>query len=112
MHLLKPLYIQVLIALALATVVGLTAPSLAIRCEPLGDGFIALLRMLLGPIVFCTVVHGLSQVQDMRKLGRLATKSLIYFEVLSTLGIVIGAVAGNAFRPGAGLHGNFGTTAM
>jgi len=107
MHLLKPLYIQVLIALALAAVVGLAAPSLAIRCEPMGDGFIALLRMLLGPIVFCTVVHGLSQVQDMRKLGRLATKSLIYFEVLSTLGIVIGAVAANLFHPGVGLHGKF-----
>lgn len=112
MRFLKPLYIQVLIALVLATVLGLTAPSIAIRFQPLGDGFIALLRMLLGPIVFCTVVHGLSQIQDMRKLGRLATKSLIYFETLSTLGIIIGAVAANLFHPGVGLHGKFDSQAL
>src|SRR5579864_7522221 len=103
MRLLKPLYVQVLVALLVATSLGLVAPSIAVKMKPFGDGFIALLRMLLGPIVFCTVVHGLSQVRDMRKLGRLATKSLIYFEVLSTLGIVIGAIAANAFRPGVGL---------
>jgi aerobic C4-dicarboxylate transport protein len=112
MRLLKPLYVQVLVALLAAASLGLAAPSIAIKMKPFGDGFVALLRMLLGPIVFCTVVHGLSQVRDMRKLGRLATKSLIYFEVLSTLGIVIGAIAANVFRPGVGLHGNFGATAM
>ena len=112
MRVLRPLYVQVLVALVVATVLGLAAPSFAIKMKPFGDGFIALLRMLLGPIIFCTVVHGLSQVRDMRKLGRLATKSLIYFEVLSTLGIIIGAVAANVFRPGVGLHGNFETTAF
>ena len=107
MRLLKQLYIQVLIALAAAIVLGLAAPSIAIKMKPLGDAFIALLRMLLGPIIFCTVVHGLAKIRDMRKLGRLATKSLIYFEAISTLAIIVGAVAGNLFRPGAGLHARF-----
>ena len=112
MRLLKQLYIQVLIGLAAAIVLGLAAPALAVKMKPFGDGFIALLRMLLGPIIFCTVVHGLAQIRDMRKLGRLATKSLIYFEVVSTLGIVIGAVAANIFHPGAGLHAKFDTNSI
>lgn len=107
MRLLKQLYIQVLIGLAAAVVLGLAGPSLAVKMKPFGDGFIALLRMLLGPIIFCTVVHGLAQMHDMRKLGRLATKSLVYFEVVSTIGIIIGAVAANLFHPGAGLHAKF-----
>lgn len=109
MRLLKQLYVQVLIGLAAAIVLGLTAPAVAVKMKPFGDGFIALLRMLLGPIIFCTVVHGLANVRDMRKLGRVGTKSLIYFEVVSTLGIVIGAVAANVFRPGEGLHAKFDT---
>jgi aerobic C4-dicarboxylate transport protein len=106
MRLLKQLYVQVLIAVAAAAALGLAAPSVAVAMKPFGDGFIALLKMLLGPIIFCTVVHGLASIQDLRKLGRLGTKSLIYFEVFSTLGIVVGAVAGNVFHPGAGLHFN------
>src|SRR6202030_3717622 len=109
MRLLKQLYVQVLIGLAAAIVLGLTAPAVAVKMKPFGDGFIALLRMLLGPIIFCTVFHGLASVRDMRKLGRVGTKSLIYFEVVSTLGIVIGAVAANVFRPGEGLHAKFDT---
>jgi aerobic C4-dicarboxylate transport protein len=104
MRLLKQLYIQVLIALVLAVIVGFAAPSTAVKMKPLGDGFIALLRMLLGPIILVTVVHGLSGVKDMRKLGRLGAKSLLYFEVVSTLGLVVGAIAVNVFRPGVGLH--------
>ena len=110
MRLLRQLYVQVLIALVAAMLLGLARPALAIKMKPLGDGFIALLRMLLGPIVFCTVVHGLGQIRDMRKLGRLATKSLIYFEAVSTLGIIIGALVGNVFKPGVGLHANFGNS--
>jgi aerobic C4-dicarboxylate transport protein len=104
MRLFKQLYVQVLIGVAAAVVVGFAAPATAIRMKPFGDGFIALLKMLLGPIIFCTVVHGLANVQDLRKLGRLGTKSLVYFEVFSTLGIVVGAVVANVFHPGAGLH--------
>jgi aerobic C4-dicarboxylate transport protein len=72
--------------------------------KPLGDGFIALLRMLLGPIIFCSVVLGLTHVRDMGQLGRLAFKSLLYFEVLTTLGMAVGFVAVNLFQPGEGLH--------
>jgi aerobic C4-dicarboxylate transport protein len=104
MRLLKQLYIQVLIGVAAAIVLGLAAPSVALRMKPLGDGFIALLKMLLGPIIFCSVVHGLAQMRDLRKLGRLATKAIIYFEAISTLGMIIGAVTANVFHPGVGLH--------
>jgi len=106
MRLLRQLYVQVLIAVAAAIILGLAAPSVAVRMKPIGDGFIALLRMLLGPIIFCSIVHGLAQVRDLRRLGRLATKAIIYFEAISTLGMVIGATTGNVFHPGVGLHVN------
>ena len=98
------LHVQVMIALVLAVVVALVAPETAVAMKPLGDAFIALLRMLLVPIVFCTVVHGISHVQDIRRLGRLGLKSLVYFEVVSTLGLFVGLVLVNAFKPGVGMH--------
>jgi len=101
---LRKLHVQVLIALALAVVLGVVSPDTAIAMKPFGDGFIGLLRMLLAPIVFCTVVHGMSHVRDMRRLGRLGAKTLIYFEVVSTLGLFFGLVLANVFKPGAGLH--------
>lgn len=104
MRQLKKLHIQVLIALILAVLLGVFAPATAVAMKPLGDGFIALLRMLLAPIVFCTVVHGLSHVKDMRRLGRLGAKTLIYFEVVSTLGLFFGLLLVNVFKPGVGLH--------
>jgi len=108
MKLLRQLYIRVLIGLALATVLGIAAPGVAVKMKPLGDGFIALLRTLLGPIVFVTVVHGMAGVKDMRKLGRLGAKSLLYFEVVSTLAILLAAVSANVFQPGVGLHAAVG----
>jgi len=104
MKLLKQLYIQVLIGLAAAVVLGFVAPATAVKMKPFGDGFVGLLRMLLGPIIFVTVVHGMANVRDMRKLGRLGTKALVYFESVSSLGIVVGAIAVNVFHPGVGLH--------
>jgi aerobic C4-dicarboxylate transport protein len=104
MKLLKQLYIQVLIAIVLAVILGLAAPDLAVKMKPFGDAFIALLRMLLGPIIFCSVVLGLTHVADMRQLGRLAGKSLIYFEVITTLAMGLGLAAVNIFKPGVGLH--------
>ena len=100
----RKLHIQVLTALVAAVVFGIAAPDAAIAMKPLGDAFIGLLRMLLAPIVFCTVVHGISHVRDLRRLGRLGAKTLIYFEVVSTLGLVVGLVLANVFKPGAGLH--------
>ena len=104
MALLRKLYIQVLIAIVLAIALGLEAPALAVQMKPIGDGFIALLKMMLGPIIFCSVVLGLTHVRDMRQLGALAGKSLLYFETLSTVGMVVGMVIVNVFKPGVGLH--------
>lgn len=106
MGILRKLYVQVLIAIALAIVFGLVAPHSAVQMKPLGDAFINLLKMMLGPIIFCTVAHGVGHVRDFRKLGRLGVKSLLYFEVVSTLAMLTGFVMVNLIRPGDGLHAN------
>src|SRR5260221_10600338 len=104
MALLRQLYIQVLIGIALAIALGIAAPATAIEMKPLGDAFIALLRMMLGPIIFCSIVLGLTHVRDMRQLGRLAIKALVYFEVMTTIAMALGFVVVNLIEPGAGLH--------
>ena len=101
---LKKLHIQVLIGLVAAVLLGLLAPTWAVAMKPIGQAFIGLLKMMLAPIVFCTLVHGLAHVQDLRKLGRMGFKSLLYFEVVSSIGMVLGLVMVNWFQPGAGLH--------
>jgi aerobic C4-dicarboxylate transport protein len=101
---LKKLYVQVLIAIAVAIVFGLLDPQRAVQMRPLGDGFIALLKMMLGPIIFCTVVHGIGHIKDFRKLGRLGLKTLLYFEVVSTIAMLVGFTVVNVLRPGDGLH--------
>lgn len=104
MSIFRQLYVQVLLGILAAIILGLTAPGVAVSMKPLGDGFIALLRMMLAPVIFCSVVLGLTQVANMRQLGRLALKALIYFEVATTLAMILGFVAVNIFRPGDGLH--------
>lgn len=104
MGFIKQLYVQVLIGLLLAVVLGVVAPGTAVAVKPLGDGFIGLLRMLLAPIIFCSVVLGLTHVRDMGQLGRLAGKALLYFEVMTTVAMGLGFVAVNVVQPGAGLH--------
>jgi aerobic C4-dicarboxylate transport protein len=104
MAIVRQLYVQVLIAIVLAVILGIVSPTTAVEMKPLGDAFIALLRMLLGPIIFCSVVLGLTHIRDMRQLGRLAFKALLYFEVLTTIGMVLGFVVVNAVQPGDGLH--------
>ncbi len=112
MRAIRQLYVQVLIGIALAIVLGIAAPGVAVQMKPLGDAFIALLRMLLAPIIFCSVVLGLTHVRDMGQLGRLAVKALLYFEVMSTLAMLLGFVVVNVVQPGAGLHaGNLATDA-
>ena len=101
---LKKLYVQVLIAIALAIVFGLIAPTQAVQMKPLGDSFIALLKMILGPVIFCTVVHGVGHIKDFKKLGRLGAKTLLYFEVVSSLAMVVGFAMVNIVKPGSGLH--------
>ncbi len=93
---------QVLIAVALGIAIGGCFPEFGRSLKPLGDGFIKLVRMMIAPIIFCTVVHGVASMSDMRKLGRVGVKTLIYFEVVSTLALVIGLIVVNTVKPGAG----------
>ena len=93
---------QVLIAVVLGIVIGGFFPDFGKTLKPLGDGFIKLVKMMIAPIIFCTVVHGVASMSDMRRLGRVGLKTLIYFEVVSTLALVIGLIVVNLFKPGAG----------
>jgi len=104
MAMLRKPHIQVLLALALAIGFGLLFPRAAVQVKPLGDAFIALVRMLLAPLIFCAVVLGLTHVRSMSKLGRLAVRSLLYFEVLTTLGMALAFVMVNVVKPGVGVH--------
>ncbi len=98
------LYVQVLLAVALGIVVGWLKPEFGASLKPLGDGFIKLVKMMIAPIIFCTVVHGIASMSDLRKLGRVGIKTLLYFEVVSTLALVIGLAVVNWFQPGAGFN--------
>jgi aerobic C4-dicarboxylate transport protein len=104
----RPFYLQlwflVLVAMALGVALGALYPSVGAKMEPLGDAFIKAIRVLIAPIIFCTVVHGIASMANMAKVGRVALKALIYFEVLTTLALIIGLVAVNLFQPGAGMH--------
>jgi aerobic C4-dicarboxylate transport protein len=100
----RHLYFWVLLAILAGGALGYVNPELAVRLRPLGDGFIALVKMLIGPIIFCTVVLGIAGAGDMKKVGRVGGKALIYFEVVSTLALVIGLVIANTIRPGAGFN--------
>jgi aerobic C4-dicarboxylate transport protein len=98
------LYIQVLIAIALGIMLGYFFPNVAIPMKPLGDGFIALIKMMIAPVIFCTVVHGIASMSDLKKIGRIGLKTLIYFEVVSTVALAIGLLVGELLHPGAGFN--------
>ncbi len=98
----KRLYLWVLFATAVGVAIGCFAPEFAVKLKPLGDAFIAGLKMLIAPIIFCTVVLGISGAGDMKKVGRVGGKALVYFETLSTIALVIGLLVGRFVRPGAG----------
>src|SRR4249919_1497359 len=100
----KILYVQVLIAIALGILVGYFYPSLGKDLKPLGDGFIALIKMMIAPIIFCTVVHGISSMGDLKRVGRVGLKALIYFETVSTVALAIGLLVGEVLRPGRGFN--------
>ncbi|MDB6116748.1 MAG: dicarboxylate/amino acid:cation symporter [Verrucomicrobiaceae bacterium] len=95
------LYVQVLIGVALGVTVGHFFPEPGKSLEPLGKGFIALVKMLIAPIIFCTVVHGIASMGDLKKLGRVGGKALLYFEVVSTFALIVGLVVVNWLQPGA-----------
>jgi len=98
----RVLYIQVLIAIALAVVLGVVAPEFAKSLKWLGDAFIGLIRMMIAPIIFCTIVHGIASMGDLKKVGRVGIKALVYFEIVSTFALLIGVVVGEIVHPGAG----------
>jgi aerobic C4-dicarboxylate transport protein len=97
------LYVQVLIGLVLGVLVGHFVPDIGAELKPLGDAFVALVKMLVGPIVFCTVVLGICSAENMRGIGRIGLKALIYFEVVSTLALLAGLVVGEVVQPGRGM---------
>src|ERR1700731_1569847 len=101
----KILYVQVLIAILLGIVVGWLWPELATNdwIKALGDGFIKLIKMVIAPIIFCTVVSGIAHIQDARKVGRVGIKALIYFEIVSSFALILGLVVGNLVQVGHGL---------
>ena len=98
------LWFQVLVAMAIGIALGHLYPDLGARMQPLGDAFIKAIRVVIAPIIFCTVVHGISSMANMAKVGRVALKALIYFEVLTTIALIIGLVAVNLFKPGVGMN--------
>jgi len=98
------LYAQVLIAIFIGILVGHYYPNAGIALKPLGDAFISLIKMMIAPIVFCNVVHGIASIGSMKKLGRVGLKTLIYFEVISTVAMVVGVIAALVIRPGDGFN--------
>ncbi len=103
------LWVQVSFAILLAIAFGYLSPTHAIAMKPLGDAFIRLITMLITVMIFCTVVTGISGMRDLRKVGRVGGKALLYFEVISTLGLVVGLVVGNLVHPGSGFNVNVAT---
>jgi len=100
----RRLYFWVLVGIVIGCAIGIIAPATAVRLKPLSDGFINLVKMLIGPIVFLTVVLGLAGAGDMKKVGRVGVKTLVYFEVVSTLALIIGLIVANTMKPGAGFN--------
>src|SRR2546421_257862 len=100
----KSLSFQVLVGIAIAIVLGYFSPSAAVAMKPLGDAFIRLITMIITVIIFCTVVTGIAGMSDMKKVSRVGGKALLYFEVVSTLALVIGFIAAHTATPGAGFN--------
>lgn len=102
--LVKHLYFQVLVAVVAGVLVGYLDPELAVKLKPLGDGFIKLIKMLIAPIIFFTVVGGIAGMGDLKKIGRIGLKALLYFEAVTTIALVLGLVVVNVLQPGAGVN--------
>lgn len=100
----RSLYIQVLAAILIGVLIGHFAPDTGVALKPLGDGFIKLIKMIIAPIIFCTVVVGIAGMEDMKKVGKTGGYALLYFEIVSSLALVIGLVIVNLVQPGAGMN--------
>jgi aerobic C4-dicarboxylate transport protein len=103
-RLLRSLYVQVIFAIAFGVLLGYWNPALGAKMQPLGEGFIKLIKMLIAPVIFCTVVTGIAGVEDIKKVGKTGGLALAYFEVMSTVALMIGLAVVNLFRPGAGMN--------
>jgi aerobic C4-dicarboxylate transport protein len=101
---LKNLYVQVIIAIIIGIFTGAVFPSFAIQLKPLGDGFIRLIKMMITPIIFCTIISGIAGMQDTKKVGRVGVKAIIYFEVITTFALLLGLLVINILKPGAGMN--------
>jgi aerobic C4-dicarboxylate transport protein len=106
MKFLKTLYVQVLIAIAIGVLLGYYYPSFATQLKPLGDAFIKLVKMMIAPVIFCTIVTGIAGMQDTKKVGRVGAKALLYFEVVTSIALIIGLVVVNLLKPGVGMNIN------
>ncbi|MGH7025425.1 MAG: cation:dicarboxylate symporter family transporter, partial [Caulobacteraceae bacterium] len=104
MKLLKSLYFQVIAGIVLGVVVGLAWPHAGVALKPLGDGFVKLIKMLIAPIIFCTVAGGIARMSDLKRVGTVGVRALVYFEAVSTLALFIGLVVAAVVRPGAGFN--------
>ena len=105
----RELWVQVMVAIALAIVLGYVNPARAIAMKPLGDAFIHVISMIITLIIFCTVVNGIAGMENLKKVGRVGGMALLYFEIVSTLALLIGLVVGNVVRPGSGFNVNAAT---
>ncbi|MGG5292266.1 dicarboxylate/amino acid:cation symporter [Pseudomonas shirazensis] len=100
----KSLYIQVLVAITVGILLGHFYPETGVALKPLGDGFVKLIKMVIAPIIFCTVVSGIAGMQSMKSVGKTGGYALLYFEIVSTIALIIGLVVVNVVKPGAGMH--------
>ncbi len=100
----RHLYVQVLIAIVIGALLGHFSPSVGASMKPFGDAFVAAIRMVIAPIIFCTVVHGIASMEDMKKVGRVGLKALLYFELMTTVALAVGMIIANIWQPGAGVH--------
>jgi aerobic C4-dicarboxylate transport protein len=103
-RLFKSLYIQVLIAIAIGVLLGHLYPDFSVQLKPLGDGFIKLVKMMIAPIIFCTIVTGIAGMQNTKKIGSVGLKAIIYFEIVTTLALITGLLVINIIKPGAGMN--------
>ncbi|MBH3411116.1 MULTISPECIES: dicarboxylate/amino acid:cation symporter [Pseudomonas] len=100
----KSLYVQVLVAITIGILLGHFYPETGVALKPLGDGFVKLIKMVIAPIIFCTVVSGIAGMQSMKSVGKTGGYALLYFEIVSTIALIIGLVVVNVVQPGAGMH--------
>ncbi|WP_371381311.1 dicarboxylate/amino acid:cation symporter [Sporomusa aerivorans] len=105
----KILYVQVLMAITIGVLLGHFYPAVGAAMKPLGDGFIKLIKMIIAPVIFCTVVLGIAGMGDMKKVGRVSGKALLYFEIVSTLALIVGLIVVNVVKPGMGMNADVST---